>query len=68
MDTYSKSTSDFQERNFEVHSDVNECNNDTKHPVVKPKVHLRKGTAATRLAARKKSAAEKLQAKKQARQ
>ena len=67
MNTYSKSTSEFHEHTFEAAtSDVNEHNNDTKHSVSRSKALMKKGTAATRLAARKKSAAKKLQMKEHA--
>lgn len=64
MNTYSKSTAEFHENALEaVNRDVREDNNDKKHPVAQSKAHVRKGTAATRLAARKKSAARKMRAK-----
>jgi hypothetical protein len=64
MNTYSKSTAEFHENTFEtVNRDVREDSNDKKYPVATSKAHVRKGTAATRLAARKKSAAGKMQQK-----
>lgn len=67
MNTYSKATSEFHENTFEtVNSDVKEYNNIEKHPIAKSKAHVKTGTAATRLAARKKSLARKIQEKEHA--
>lgn len=67
MNTYSKATSGFHENTFEtVNSDFNGDNGTKKHPIAISKSHVKKGTAATRLAARKKSAARKMQEKEHA--
>lgn len=67
MNTYSKSTSETHERTFEaIDGDVSENSSDKKHSVAGSKERVKKGTAATRLAARKKSAARKMQQKEHA--
>jgi hypothetical protein len=66
MNTYSKSPSEVHEHTFEaINGDTAEINSDKKS-IAKPKAHVKKGTAATRLAARKRSAAKKMRTMKHA--
>ncbi len=61
MNTYSKSASEYYGHTREDgNGDFNESNSNEKQTINKSVVHMKKGTAASRLVARKRSAAKKL--------
>lgn len=63
MNTYSKSTSGHYGHTLEDgNGDFNKNNSDTKQSIAKSVLHMKKGTAASRFAARKRSAAKRLRA------